>query len=54
MNRMYRSPFSAMNRIGDFRIIFPIAGAYQKIAELYRILCKQVLYTKKSKMEAYL
>ena len=54
MNRMCRSPLSAMNRTGHFRIIFPIAGVYQKIAELYRIPCKKVLYTKKSKMEAYL
>lgn len=54
MNCMCRSPFSTMNRIGFFQIIFPIAGAYQQIAERYRISCKQVLYTKKSKMEAHL
>lgn len=54
MNRMCVSLLFAMNRTGNLRIIFPIAGVYQQIAELYRILYKKVLYTKKSKMEAYL
>ena len=52
MNCMCRSP-SICHEL-HVQESFLIAGVYQQIEELYRIPCKKVLYTKKSKMEAYL